>query len=150
MRVADRVLVMALARLDHSGRGQVLGVTAQLHSIERGPRVEVGCLLRGHRRLLAEALAVYLRVVDSGAHRDDRLDKVGGFAQHGAQLVRLAVVAVLFTSRGRPRVDLLLDHAREANGQARLGTAAGALCALLIDLETACAIAMTCRSSSVL
>ena len=51
-----------------------------------------------------------VRIIDCSAHRD-RLNEVRGLAEHRAQLARLAIVSMLFTSRRRSGVDLVLDHA---------------------------------------
>jgi len=59
-------------------------------------------------------------------------------------------MAVLFATRGRPGVDLLLDHARKAHRNGRLDARTRASSALFVDFEATCAIAMTCRSSCVL
>lgn len=59
--------------------------------------------------LCVETVRANVRIIDGSAHRD-RLDEVRGLAEHGAQLARLAIVSMLFTSRRRSGVDLVLDH----------------------------------------
>ena len=130
------VMIVSLACLDHGRRRQVFRVApTQLHSVERGSRVEVRGLLSLLGRLLlllglatVETVSADMRVVDGCAHGDG-LDEVGGFAEHRAKFTGLAVVtSVLFTAGSGPRVDYLLlvlsDHAGkvEGDGARRAGT----------------------------
>ena len=48
--------------------------------------------------LSVKTARVIVRIIDGSAHRD-RLNEVRGLAEHRAQLARLAIVSMLFTSR---------------------------------------------------
>lgn len=48
--------------------------------------------------LRVETVRANVRIIDGSAHRD-RLNEVRGLAEHRAQLARLAIVSMFFTSR---------------------------------------------------
>ena len=50
------LMVVALAGLDDGGRGEVLWVAAELHPVQRGPRMEVWRLVLTHHALSCQLL----------------------------------------------------------------------------------------------
>ena len=59
--------------------------------------------------LSVETARATVRIIDGSAYRD-QLNEVRGLAEHCAQLARLAIVSMLFTSRRPSEVELVLDH----------------------------------------
>ena len=59
--------------------------------------------------LSVETARAIVRIIDGSAY-SDRLNEVKGLAEHCAKLARLAIVSMLFTTRRRSEVELVLDH----------------------------------------